>query len=157
MIADNEWDEWLHEVVVVLNNHEKLFTNIIDFLGKIKHLIEDCSRFYTAMFILDTLHQVQDKTAEFEKDVQGLQTVWNKIMDPLRESRKVLMAQKCLEFFAANCKDLTGVTSVELLVGGEEAVAKWDEICKRCFDQGLTNDKSYKEFMVLLLVEMTKY
>lgn len=162
MIADDEWNEWLHEVVVVLNTHEKIIKNGLEFLGKIKHLIEDCSRPYTAMFVLDTLHQtLKDRPVSedgvFEADIKKLQASWNVIMEPIRESRKVLIAQKCLEFFGANYKDFEKVATREELLPTDDAVGKWTEICKRCYKKGLNDEKSYKDFLGLLLVEMTKY
>ena len=168
MIADDEWNEWLHEVVVVLNTHEKLIKNSLDFLGKIKQLIEDCSRTYTAMFVLDTLHQalkdgpglasgLASENGVFEADIKKLQANWNVIMEPIRESRKVLIAQKCLEFFGANFKDFESVATREELLPTDNAVEKWTEICKRCHKKGLNDEKSYKDFLGLLLVEMTKY
>jgi hypothetical protein len=33
MIADDVWNEWLQEVVGVLNTHEKLIKNSVGFLG----------------------------------------------------------------------------------------------------------------------------
>jgi hypothetical protein len=162
MIADDVWNEWLQEVVGVLNTHEKLIKNSVGFFGKIKQLIEDYSRIYTALFVLDTLHQsLKDGPATgdgiFEADINKLQANWNIIMESIYEPRKVLIAQKCLEFFGTNFKDFESVATREELLPTNDAVEKWNMICKRCHKKGLNNDKSYKDFLKLLLVEMTKY
>ena len=167
MINTDEWEDWVYEVVTLINAHEKLFTNVVDFLGRIKQVMETCSKAYTGLWILETLNKTGEsiqvegrpEAESFAKSFDKLKSSFNVLMEPIRDQRKELIGQKCLEFFQQEFKDYESIISREELeaVQPEQSSQKWLEVSKKCQDQGLSEDVKYKEFIGKLIGEMTKY
>ena len=56
IIPDDKWDAWLNTLVRMLDKYEKKL-DVVTFLGQIKQKIDDCSRTYTAIWIIEMLFQ----------------------------------------------------------------------------------------------------
>ena len=143
--------------------------DVLDLLGRIKIKIENCSRSYTALWILDTLIECWKKyeshlDISFKSSIDRLQLEWNYIYEPVREQRKQLLGQKCIDFFIKEFQDWKSIISEQEfqdLSSNENLIdnpsEKWSKICKQAQEQGWTEKESYKRFLGKLMVEMTKY
>jgi hypothetical protein len=162
LVPLKEWEEWLHKLVMFLERHEKQI-DTLKFLEQVKQKIEDCSRSYTGMWVLETLHQSVEKhkaslKPEFLEDVQALNTSFDILMYPIREQRKELLGVKCTEFFYTEYKDANKLFPQDQLETlGSTWASRWLELCKHLHDKGITSTKEYQKFAGKMLVEMVKY
>jgi hypothetical protein len=162
LIPLEAWENWLHKLVMFLERHEQ-HIDTLKFLEQVKLKIEDCSRAYTGMWVLETLHQSTEKhkavvKEEFLKDVQDLNVSFDMIMYPIRDQRKELLGVKCIEFFYTAFKDANKhFPQDQIDTLGSTWAARWLELCKRLHDKGLTSTKEYQKFAGKMLVEMVKY
>ena len=161
LIKDSDWENWLEDLVQFLKRFESSL-DIISFLNEIRHKIEDCSRCYTAMWTLDMLHEnaqkldLGNKTKVFKDSINTLQSKWNRLYKPIRETRKELLGEKCIIYFNTNFKYAVQVIGeTPLPTSGYHDT--WVEISKRAHEQGWTDKKEYKDFLGLLMIEMAKY
>jgi hypothetical protein len=158
------WEAWLAEVVKFITSFDGQI-DVVGMLGQIKLKVEDCSRCYTGMWTLDTLHQAWEQNnmklkPSFKTGLDKLQADWNLMMLPIRDKRKFLLGRKCIDFFTSNYADWQKIVTKSMLenycatLNPHDA---WMNICKRAADDGWNEDKQYKKFLAKLMVEMTKY
>lgn len=167
LIADGVWEEWLYHLVITLGKYDKVFNNM-EFLGQIKCKIEDCSRSYTGMWVLDMLYETVQKNQtsltnlnlyeQFVDDLKELQAKWNDLMNPIRETRRRLLGKKCLEFFYKHYRGASQVYERSAIKDlGSNNGDRWFQVSKKAHELGLTSNEEYKEFLAKLMIEMVKY
>lgn len=162
IIPDDKWDAWLNTLVRMLDKYEKKL-DVVTFLGQIKQKIDDCSRTYTAIWIIEMLFQSVAKLKadvgdEFEADVNLMKKSWDVLYAPYRQERMQVICSKCIDFFYSEFEDASKVIKrdkVDKMAGS--SVEKWNQVSKMCHDKGLASDEKYQLFQQKLMNEMVKY
>jgi hypothetical protein len=162
VIPDEGWDEWLHELTQFLAKYEKQ-VDTVTFLGRIKQKIEDCSRSYTAIWVIEMLFMTYEQNraalgAQFDIDVKTIKASWDRLFDPVKDTRKQLICSKCIDYFYDQYAGANAVISKEdaLRLPGVPS-EQWSTVSKMCHDAGLHSDEDYKRFLGQLMAEMVKY
>ena len=162
LIPDEGWDAWLRQLVNFLTRYEKLVDGPT-FLKRIEEKIKDCSRSYTAIWVIEMLYFTVEKNRDrlgtaFIREVTQLHDDWNALFTPYKEARKELICNKCIEYFYAEYEGANEVISKEDAYKLEGTAAnKWQTISKMCKDAGLHDNEQYKRFLGQLMAEMVKY
>ena len=162
LIPDDEWDGWLRQLVNFLTRYDKLVDGPT-FLKRIEEKIKDCSRSYTAIWVIEMLYFTIEKNRDklgtaFIREVTQLQDDWNTLFTPFKEARKELICNKCIEYFYQQYEGASEVISKENAYTLEgNAAEKWQTISKMCKDAGLLENEQYKQFLGQLMAEMVKY
>ena len=162
VIPDEAWEEWLRKLVVFLQKYEKK-VDIITFLKQIEEKIRDCSRSYTAIWVIEMLFMTIEKNKQalgdqFANDVRTIKADWDTLFEPCKDVRKQLICGKCISFFYQTYAGAAAVISEEdaWKLEGDNS-QKWMQISKMCQDAGLHNNEQYKTFLGQLMAEMVKY
>jgi len=162
IIPDTEWDQWLKSLTTMLDKYHKKL-DVLSFLGQIKQKIDDCSRTYTAIWVIEMLFQSIPKLKadvgdEFEADVNDIKKQWDTLYAPHKQQRMDLICEKCIDEFYSRFEGANKVITREKanrLAGS--ATQRWNAISKMCYDKGLNQDEKYQQFLNSLMVEMNKY
>jgi len=153
---------WLQQLVRMLDKYEKV-VDVVGFLGQIKQKVDECSRCFTAIWVIEMLFQTYSKhekslKEEFLMDAKQIKAAWDTIYNPIKEKRQELICSQCIDYFYAEYKGAQNVISeadAQALEGN--FVQKWNKISKMCADQGLMQDEEYQKFLSKLMNEMVKY
>ena len=162
IIPDDNWDTWLNSLVRMLDKYEKKL-DVVTFLGQIKQKIDDCSRTYTAIWIIEMLFQSavklkDDVGDEFEADVNQIKKSWDVLYAPYKQQRMQLICSECINFFYSEFEDASKVIKrekVDKMAGS--STEKWNQVSKICHEKGLSSDEKYQLFQQKLMNEMVKY
>ena len=161
VIPDKEWDKWLDDLTVMLMKYTKVF-KVVDFIQELTKQVEQCSRFYTMLWAMETLRDASKRykstNPTIAKDVEDIQRSVNELSAKYGEKRKQLLGIQCIDYFVKNYPNYPLIITLEEIQQLKMPPhAKWLEISKRCHDHKLHETPEYKAFIEKLVTEMVKY